>query len=79
MLAALAIGIHNFPEGLATFVSALQDPALGLSVAVAVAIHNIPEGVAVSVAIFYGSGERKKAFLYSLFSGIAEPVGALVG
>ena len=79
VVAALAIGIHNFPEGLATFVSALQDPALGLSVAVAVAIHNIPEGIAVSVAIFYGSGERKKAFLYSLFSGLAEPVGALVG
>ena len=79
VIAALAIGIHNFPEGLATFVSALQDPALGLSVAVAVAIHNIPEGIAVSVAIFYGSGERKKAFLYSLFSGLAEPVGALVG
>ena len=79
VMAALAIGIHNFPEGLATFVSALQDPALGLSVAVAVAIHNIPEGIAVSVAIFYGSGERKKAFLYSLFSGLAEPVGALVG
>lgn len=79
VIAALAISIHNFPEGLATFVSALQDPALGLSVAVAVAIHNIPEGIAVSVAIFYGSGERKKAFLYSLFSGLAEPVGALVG
>jgi len=79
MLAALAIGIHNFPEGLATFVSALQDPALGLSVAVAVAIHNIPEGIAVSVALFYGTGERKKAFLYSFFSGLAEPVGALVG
>jgi len=79
VLAALAIGIHNFPEGLATFVSALQDPALGLSVAVAVAIHNIPEGIAVSVALFYGTGERKKAFLYSFFSGLAEPVGALVG
>lgn len=79
VLTALAIGIHNFPEGLATFVSALQDPALGLSVAVAIAIHNIPEGIAVSVAIFYGSGDRRKAFLYSLFSGLAEPVGALVG
>lgn len=79
VLTALAIGIHNFPEGLATFVSALQDPALGLSVAIAIAIHNIPEGIAVSVAIFYGSGDRRKAFLYSLFSGLAEPVGALVG
>ncbi len=79
IMTALAIAIHNFPEGLATFVSALQDPGLGLSVAVAIAIHNIPEGIAVSVAIFYGSGDRRKAFLYSLFSGFAEPVGALVG
>ena len=79
VLTALAIGIHNFPEGLATFVSAFQDPALGLSVAIAIAIHNIPEGIAVSVAIFYGSGDRRKAFLSSLFSGLAEPVGALVG
>ncbi len=79
IMTALAIGIHNFPEGLATFVSALQDPGLGLSVAVAIAIHNVPEGIAVSVAIFYGSGDRRKAFLYSLFSGFAEPVGALVG
>ena len=76
---ALAIAIHNFPEGLATFTAALSDPTLGIAIAVAIAIHNIPEGIAVSVPIFYATGDRKKAFLYSFLSGLAEPVGALVG
>ncbi len=76
---ALAIAIHNFPEGLATFIGALQDPALGIAIAVAIAIHNIPEGIAVSVPIFYASGSRKKAFWHSFASGLAEPVGAMAG
>jgi ZIP family zinc transporter len=76
LFTALAIGIHNFPEGLATFLAALQDPGLGVAIAVAVALHNIPEGVSVSVPIFYATGKRKKAFLYSMLSGLSEPVGA---
>ncbi len=76
---ALAIAIHNFPEGLATFTGALQDPALGLSIAVAIAIHNIPEGIAVSVPLYYATGSKKKAFGWSFLSGLSEPVGALVG
>jgi ZIP family zinc transporter len=79
LFSALAIGIHNFPEGLATFIGALKDPALGISIAVAIAIHNIPEGIAVSVPIYYATQSRKKAFVYSFLSGIAEPVGALLG
>lgn len=79
LLSAFAIGIHNFPEGLATFLAALQDPKLGLPVAVAVAIHNIPEGIAVSVPVYYATGSRKQAFAYSFLSGLAEPVGALLG
>ena len=79
MFSALAIAIHNFPEGLATFISAVEDPALGISIAIAIAIHNIPEGIAVSVPIFFATGDRKKAFLYSFLSGLSEPVGALVG
>ncbi len=78
LFTALAIGIHNFPEGLATFLAALNDPGLGVAIAVAVALHNIPEGVSVSVPIFYATGDRRKAFLYSFFSGLAEPVGALI-
>ena len=76
---ALAIAIHNFPEGLATFTAALKDPSLGIPIAVAIAIHNIPEGIAVSVPIFYATGSRKKAFVLSFLSGLAEPVGAVVG
>lgn len=79
LFTALAIGIHNFPEGLATFLSALKDPNLGLIIAVAIALHNIPEGISVSVPIFYATGSRKKAFLYSALSGLAEPVGAGIG
>mgnify|MGYP000165084703 CR=1 FL=1 len=79
LLSALAIGIHNFPEGLATFAAALTDPAIGLSIAVAVAIHNIPEGIAVSVPIYYATGSRRKAFWFSFLSGVSEPVGALLG
>jgi ZIP family zinc transporter len=78
LFTALAIGIHNFPEGLATFLAALNDPGLGVAIAVAVALHNIPEGVSVSVPIFYATGDRRKAFLYSFFSGLAEPVGAVI-
>ncbi len=76
---ALAIAIHNFPEGLATFVAALSDPNLGIAIAVAIAIHNIPEGVAVSVPIYYATGNKRKAFWYSFISGLAEPVGAIIG
>ncbi len=79
LFSALAIGIHNFPEGLATFVGALQDPTMGVSIAVAIAIHNIPEGIAVSVPIYYATGSRKKAFKLSFLSGLSEPIGALVG
>ncbi len=76
---ALAISLHNFPEGLATFIAALTDQSLGIPVAFAVAIHNIPEGIAVAVPIFYATGSRKKAFRLSFLSGLSEPVGALVG
>jgi len=75
---ALAITIHNFPEGIATFASALQDPALGVAIAVAIAIHNIPEGIAVSVPVYFATESRKKAFRLSFLSGLSEPVGALI-
>ncbi|MDT8391236.1 MAG: zinc transporter ZupT [Lentisphaeria bacterium] len=78
MFTALAIGIHNFPEGLATFLAALEDPGVGAVIAVAIALHNIPEGMSVSVPIYYATGNRKKAFFYSFLSGLAEPVGAII-
>ena len=69
---AIAIAIHNFPEGLATFAAALKDPSIGIPIAVAIAIHNIPEGIAVSVPIYYATGSRKKAFYLSFLSGLSE-------
>ncbi|NLW52219.1 MAG: zinc transporter ZupT [Tissierellia bacterium] len=74
---ALAITIHNFPEGIATFISTVKDPSLGIPIAVAIAIHNIPEGISVAVPVYYGSGSKRKAFLYSFISAIAEPIGGL--
>lgn len=79
VMTALAIGIHNFPEGLATFASALSDLRLGVFIAIAIAIHNIPEGIAVSVPIYYATSNKNKAFLYSFLSGVSEPAGALLG
>lgn len=79
MFTALAIAIHNFPEGLATFTAALTDPSLGVAIAVAIAIHNIPEGVAVAAPIYFATGNRRQAFFHSFLSGLAEPLGALIG
>ncbi|GML86501.1 zinc transporter ZupT [Campylobacter jejuni] len=76
---ALAIAIHNFPEGFATFISSLDNLTLGIAIAIAVAIHNIPEGLAVSLPIYHATGDKKKAFIYSALSGLAEPLGAFVG
>lgn len=78
LFTALAIGIHNFPEGIATFIAALHDLKIAIPIAIAIAIHNIPEGIAVSVPIYYATGSKKKAFLYSFLSGLSEPLGALI-
>jgi len=78
LFTALAIAIHNFPEGIATFFAGLSEPELAIPVAIAIAIHNIPEGIAVSVPVSYGTGNKTKAFILSAISGLAEPIGALV-
>ncbi len=79
VVTALAVAVHNFPEGLAAFVSALQAPTVGVPIVIAIAIHNIPEGIAVSVPLYYATGDKKKAFVWSFLSGLSEPVGAAVG
>ena len=75
---AVAITIHNFPEGIATFMAGYSDLRLGLPVAISIALHNIPEGIAVAVPIYYGTGSRLKAFSYSALSGLSEPLGAVL-
>ncbi len=79
LFVALAIAIHNFPEGLATFLLVLDDPEIGIALAIAVAMHNIPEGIAVSVPVYYATKSKLKAFRLSFLSGLAEPAGALIG
>jgi ZIP family zinc transporter len=79
LFTAIALGIHNFPEGIATFMAGMDDLTVGISIAVAIAIHNIPEGIAVSVPVYYATGSRRKALKWSVLSGFAEPVGAVVG
>lgn len=78
LFVALGLGIHNFPEGMASFATALSDPQLGIAVALAIALHNIPEGLAVSAPVYAATGSRRKAFWWSFLSGVAEPAGALV-
>ena len=78
LLTALIVGIHNFPEGMATFMAAVNSPEIGIAIAVAIAIHNIPEGIAISVPVYYATQSRKRAFWYSFLSGLAEPVGAVL-
>ena len=76
---ALAIGIHNFPEGFATFMAGTANASIALSVTLAIALHNIPEGIAVAVPVYFATGSRKKAFFWSFLSGLAEPIGGLLG
>lgn len=78
LLVTLGIAIHNFPEGMGTFVGAMHDIKLGLALGVAIALHNIPEGLAISAPVYYATGSRKKAFLWSLFSGMSEIIGGLL-
>lgn len=78
LFVALGVGIHNFPEGMASFATALSDPQLGVAIAVAIAIHNIPEGLAVSAPVYAATGSRSRAFWWSFLSGVAEPAGALL-
>ncbi len=79
LVTALVLAIHNFPEGMVTFLAGLKDVSIAIPIAVAIAIHNIPEGIAVSVPIYYATGNRKRAFWLSFLSGLSEPIGALVG
>ncbi len=79
LITAIAVTLHNFPEGMATFLVSTQDIMLGIPVAIAIAIHNIPEGIAIALPIFHATGKKRLAILYSFVSGISEPIGGLIG
>lgn len=78
IISMIAIILHNIPEGIATFISSTKDISLGLSLAIAIAMHNIPEGISISVPIYYSTGSKKKALLYTFISGLSEPFGAII-
>lgn len=78
ILSMIALLLHNFPEGIATFMSSYKDLTLGISLGIAIMMHNIPEGISISVPIYYSTGSKKRGVVYSLISGIAEPIGALL-
>jgi len=79
IITAIAIAVHNFPEGIATFMASTQNITLGASVALAIGLHNIPEGIAVALPIYHATGKKRIAILYSFLTGFAEPIGALIG
>ena len=79
LLTAIAIALHNFPEGLATFVTVLDNPRVGAVLAIAIAIHNVPEGLCVALPVYYATGSRRKAFLWGTLSGMTEVVAAFFG
>lgn len=79
LFTAIAIGIHNLPEGMATFMSGMSDLTVGISIAIAIAIHNIPEGIAVSVPVYFATGSKRKALWWTVLSGFSEPAGAIIG
>ena len=78
IMSALAIAVHNFPEGIASFIGALNDPQMGAGITFAIAIHNIPEGIAVAIPIYYATKSKGKALLYATLSGLSEVLGALL-
>ena len=78
VMSAIAIAVHNFPEGIATFIGALNDPQTGAGITFAIALHNIPEGIAVAIPIYYATKKKGKAFLWAMLSGLSEPAGALL-
>jgi len=77
-ISMLAIILHNLPEGIATFMTTNRDVTLGITLTIAIALHNIPEGISISVPIYYATGNKKRAFLYTFLSGLSEPLGALL-
>lgn len=79
LITAIAVAVHNFPEGMATFLVSSQNITLGIPVAIAIAIHNIPEGIAIALPIYHASGQKRQAIFYSFLSGIAEPIGGILG
>lgn len=79
IITALAMGLHNLPEGLATFIATLADPSFGMTMCIAIAVHNIPEGLSVAAPLYSSTGSRCQGLMWSVISALAEPLGAGIG
>ena len=78
IISMLVIMMHNIPEGIVTYITSKQNISLGITLCIAIALHNIPEGISISIPIYYSTGSKLKAFIYTFISGISEPIGALI-
>ena len=78
ILSMISLVLHNFPEGIAVFIGALSNTSIGIKLCIAIMLHNIPEGIAISVPLYYSGVEKKRVFVYTLLSGLSEPIGALL-
>lgn len=78
ILSMISLVLHNFPEGIAVFIGALSNTSIGIKLCIAIMLHNIPEGIAISVPLYYSGVKKKRVFLYTLLSGLSEPIGALL-
>ncbi|MEM0352650.1 MAG: ZIP family metal transporter [Sulfolobales archaeon] len=76
-LVALAIAIHNIPEGLAVGSTSLHSPEAGLATAIAIAIQDVPEGLIVSLSVATSSGKILSGFLAGVLSAVSELVSAI--
>ena len=78
IITMIVIMMHNIPEGIVTFITTTNNVKLGIVLTIAIALHNIPEGISISIPIYYSTGSKLKAFIYTFVSGISEPLGALI-
>lgn len=78
MITMLVIMMHNIPEGIVTYITSTQNISLGITLTIAIALHNIPEGISISIPIYYSTNSKLKAFIYTLISGLSEPIGAII-
>lgn len=78
ILNMIALMLHNFPEGIATFMTSYSDLSIGISLSLAIMMHNIPEGISIAVPLYYSTGKKGRGILYTFISALAEPLGAIV-
>ncbi len=77
-MVAVAISVHNIPEGSATVAATFISVQAGVITAVAIGLHNIPEGIAVSSTVIAAGGSRLRALVFTAIATAGEFLGALI-